>query len=244
MAMQENAAVFLKVRARDRLTPRTIGIKGRGPQDNVLAVERAVALTNRHGGLPRVVPHGSEAIRFGIKAGDSGPGALRSVSVEEGEIRLQKLAVLDHVLLTRAFRHDRLSVQGEERFDDVPVARKLCEQFLTGTRRVRRLVLIVGLLRYRRSGNEQGRDNAFLHVLHGTQTICEESLVLRVFTGRLPIQGREPNLVRLRGPRVNILGSNPRNLRHASPRAQLLHLQSSDLKLNPPTHPERILGCT
>jgi hypothetical protein len=144
MAMQENAAVFLKVRARDRLTPRTIGIKGRGPQDNVLAVERAVALTNRHGGLPRVVPHGSEAIRFGIKAGDSGPGALRSVSVEEGEIRLQKLAVLDHVLLTRAFRHDRLSVQGEERFDDVPVARKLCEQFLTGTRRVRRLVFDCG----------------------------------------------------------------------------------------------------
>ena len=111
--MEENAAVFLKVRARDGLAPRTIGIEGRGPQDDVLAVERAVALANRHRRLPRVVPHGGEAIRFGIEAGDSGAGALRSVGIEEGEIRLQKLAVLDHVLLTRAFGHDRLSVHRE-----------------------------------------------------------------------------------------------------------------------------------
>jgi hypothetical protein len=101
MAMEEKVAVFLKVRARDGLAPRTVGIEGRGPQDDVLAVERAVALANRHRRLPRVVPHGGEAIRFGIEAGDSGAGALRSVSTEEGEIRLQKLAVLNHVLLTR-----------------------------------------------------------------------------------------------------------------------------------------------
>ena len=40
---------------------------------------------------------------FGIEAGDSGAGALRSVRIEEGEIGPQKLAVLNHVLLTRAF---------------------------------------------------------------------------------------------------------------------------------------------
>src|SRR5271154_2752343 len=128
MAMEENAAVVLKVRARDGLAPRIIGIEGRGPQDDVLAVERAVALANRHRRLPRVVPHRGEATRFGIEAGDSGTAALRSIGIDEGEIRLQKLAVLDHVLLTRAFRHDRLSVRREERLDDVPVSRKLREQ--------------------------------------------------------------------------------------------------------------------
>src|SRR5580765_4423600 len=107
MAMEEYAAVFLKVRARYGLAPRMLGVEGRGPQHDVLAVKRAVALANRHRRLPRVVPHGGEAVRFGIEAGDSGAGALRSVSIEEGEIRLQKLAVLDHVLLARALRHDR-----------------------------------------------------------------------------------------------------------------------------------------
>ena len=170
MAMEENAAVFLKVRARDGLAPRTVGIEGRGPQDDVLAVEGAVALANRHRSLPRVVPHGGEAIRFGIEAGDSGADALRSAGIEEGEIGLQKLAVLDHVLLTRAFRHDRISVHREKRLDEVPVTRKLREEPLTGTRSVRRFVLIVGLLRYRNSGNEQRRRNPFLH---GTQMICE-----------------------------------------------------------------------
>ena len=162
MAMEEEPAVFLKVRTRDGLAPGMLGIEGRGPQDDVLAVERAVALANGHGGLVRVVPHGGEAIRFGIEAGDSGAGALRSVRIEEGEIRLQKLAVLDHVLLTRAFRHDRLPVHREERLDDVPVAHKLREQLLTGARRVRRLILIVGLLRDCGSGNKQSRDNPFL----------------------------------------------------------------------------------
>src|SRR5215469_16981516 len=108
MAMEQNAAVFLKVGARDGLAPRTVGVEGRRPKHDVLAVERAVALANRHRRLPRVVPHGGEAIRLRIKAGDSSASALRSIRIEEGEIRLQKLAVLDHVLLTRAFRHDRL----------------------------------------------------------------------------------------------------------------------------------------
>ena len=92
-----------------------------------LPVERAVALANGHRRLARVIPDGSEAIRFGIEAGDSGAGALRSVSIEEGEIRLQKLAVLDHVLLTASFRGDRLSVHREKRLYDVPVTRKLPE---------------------------------------------------------------------------------------------------------------------
>lgn len=90
--------------------------------------------------------------------------------IEEGEIRLQELAVLDHVLLTTAFRHDRLPVHQEERLDDVPVARKLHEQPLTGTRRVRRLVLIVALLRDRRSNSEQRRGNPFLH---SSRIICK-----------------------------------------------------------------------
>jgi hypothetical protein len=71
MAMEEKAAVFLKVRARDGLAPRIVGVEGRGPQDDVLAVEGAVALADRHRRLPRVVPHGGEAIRFGIEAGNS-----------------------------------------------------------------------------------------------------------------------------------------------------------------------------
>src|SRR5436309_7683455 len=62
MAMEEKATVFLKMRARDRLAPRAFGVQGRGPQDDVLAVERAVALTDRHCRLPRVVPHRCEAI--------------------------------------------------------------------------------------------------------------------------------------------------------------------------------------
>jgi hypothetical protein len=125
MAMEEQAPVVLKVCARYGLATSVLGIKGRGPQDDVLAVERAVALANRHRRLPRVIPHRSEAIRFGIEAGDSGARALRSVRIEEREIRLQKLAVLDHVLLTRAFRHARVPAQWEERLDDIPVARKI-----------------------------------------------------------------------------------------------------------------------
>jgi hypothetical protein len=166
MAMEKKAAVFLKVRTRDGLVPRMLGIEGRGPQDDVLTVERAVALANRHRRLPRVVPHGGEAIRFGIEAGDSGAGALRSVRIEEGKIRLQKLAVLDHIMLTRAFRHDRLTVYREERLEDVPVAHKLREQPLAGARHVRRLILIVGLLRDCGSGNKQRRGNP---IPHGTR---------------------------------------------------------------------------
>src|ERR1700691_5285413 len=132
MAMEENAAVFLEVSARDGFASGTVGVEGGGPQDDAFAVEGAVALANRHGGLARVIPHGGEAIGFGIEAGDSGAGTVGSVSFEEGEIRLQELAVLNHVLLTRAFGYDRLSVEGEESLDDVPVAGKLREQLLAG----------------------------------------------------------------------------------------------------------------
>src|SRR5206468_622022 len=67
---------------------------------------------------------------------------------------------------TRAFRHDLLPVAPEESLDDVPVARELCEQLLPGTCRVRRLILILGLLRKRDCGrgNNQGRGNPALHV--------------------------------------------------------------------------------
>jgi len=40
MAMEEQSAVFLKVCLRNGLAPRTIGIEGRRPQDDILAVER------------------------------------------------------------------------------------------------------------------------------------------------------------------------------------------------------------
>jgi hypothetical protein len=93
MAMEEDAAVFLKVCARDGFAPGMFGIEGRGPQHDVPTVEGAVALANRHCGLVRVVPHGREAIRFGIETGDSGAGGFRSVSIREGEIRLEKLPV-------------------------------------------------------------------------------------------------------------------------------------------------------
>jgi hypothetical protein len=101
--MQQNAAVFLKVRARDRLVPRPVGIEGRGPEHDVLPVKGAIALANRHRRLPRVIPHGGEAIRFRIKAGDSGARALGPVSLEEGEIRLQKLYCLHVPFVTIGF---------------------------------------------------------------------------------------------------------------------------------------------
>ena len=161
--MEQNAAVFLKVRTRDGLASRTIGIEGRRPQYDVLAVERAVALANRHRCLLRVVPHRGEAIRFGIEAGNARTGALLSIGIDEGEIRLKKLPALDHVLFTRAFRYDRLSVRRKERLDDIPVARKLRQQLLTRARRIRRLIFIVSLLRGHRSGNEQCSYYPFPH---------------------------------------------------------------------------------
>ena len=171
--MEEDAPVFLKVCARDGLAPRMLGIEGGGPQDDVLAVEGAVALANGHGGLVRVIPHGGETIRFGIKTGDSGASGLRPVLIDEGEIGLQKLAVLDHVLLTRAFGHTRLPFHGEEGLDDIPVARKLREQLLTGARSVRRLILIVGLLSEGGSSKKQRCDNPFSHVLHSSPMIFD-----------------------------------------------------------------------
>ena len=166
--MEQDAAVFFQVRARDGFAPGMLRIEGRGPQDDVLAIEGAVALADGHGRLVRVVPHGGEAIRFGIEAGDAGAGGLRSVSIEESEIGLEKLAVLYHVLLARAFRHARLAFHREERLDDVPVSGKLGEQFLPGAGRVRRFILIVGLLGECRGSDEQRGDNPFFHGVHAT----------------------------------------------------------------------------
>src|ERR1700733_10078409 len=167
MAMEQKATVFLKVGTRHGLAPRTIGIERRCPQDDVLAVEGAVALADRHRRLPRVEPHGGEAIRIRVEAGDSGAGALRSVRIEEDKIGLQKLALLNHILLTSAFRHFRGAILREERLDDVPIARELREQLLSGARRIRRLILIVGLLGRCDcdcgTGNKQRRDNPSPH---------------------------------------------------------------------------------
>jgi len=171
MAVEEKTAIFFKVRSRYGLATGMLRFEGRGPQDDVLAVKRAIALANGHCRLPRVIPHGSEAIRFGIETGDSGPGARRSFRIEKGEIRLQKFAVLDHVLLTRALCHNRLPLHREEGLDDIPVARELPEQLLTRPRRIRRLVLIVSLLSDCRTSNEQSRKNPFFH---GGEIICEE----------------------------------------------------------------------
>src|SRR5436305_13444964 len=109
---------------------------------------------------------------FGIEAGDSGAGAPRSVRIEESEIGLQKLAVLNHVLLTGAFRHDLVPVARKETLDHVPGASELREQRLTGTRRVRRLILLLRLLRESdcRRGNNRRRGNPFLH---GTPMVYE-----------------------------------------------------------------------
>jgi hypothetical protein len=46
VTMEKKAAVFFQMRARYRLSPRMLGIEGRGPKNNVLAVERAIALAN------------------------------------------------------------------------------------------------------------------------------------------------------------------------------------------------------
>ena len=161
--MQEEAAVFLEMRARNGLPPWTFRVEGRGPKDDILAVERAVALTDRHRRLSGVVPHRGEAITLRIEAGDSRARTLRSVRIDKREIGLQKLAVLDHVLLARSLRHDRLSVRREERLHHIPIARKFSEQLLTGSRRICRLVLIVGLLRNQRRGEEQGQCDPFRH---------------------------------------------------------------------------------
>jgi hypothetical protein len=56
MAMEEKAAVFLKVRTHDGLAPKMLGIEGRGRQDDVLAVEtsrRSGESTSSSGGRGR-----------------------------------------------------------------------------------------------------------------------------------------------------------------------------------------------
>jgi hypothetical protein len=147
MAMNENFPVFFEVRTGDGFAARAIGIEGSGVENDVLAVKRAVALANRHGGLLRIEPHGGEAIRFGIEAGNSGASGFRSVGIVEREIGLQKLAALNHALRASAFRHDRLAVRGEETLHYIPLAHELREEFLTGAGCVRRFVFFMGLLR-------------------------------------------------------------------------------------------------
>ena len=168
--MKKNASVFLKVRACDRLAPRTFGIERRRPQDNVLAVKRAIALADRHRRLPRVVPDRSKPIGLGIEPGDPGARALVSVRTEEGEIRLQKLAILDHVLLARSFGHDRLARGRKECLHHIPLTGKLRQQLLSGARRVRRLVLVMSLLRNHRRSDKQNRRNPFRHARDDKRT--------------------------------------------------------------------------
>jgi hypothetical protein len=62
MTMEKNAAVFLKVSACDGSATGMLRVEGSVKQDDVLAVECAVALANRHRRLPGVVPHSRKAI--------------------------------------------------------------------------------------------------------------------------------------------------------------------------------------
>src|SRR5262249_2394646 len=159
MTMQEQAATRLKMCARDCLAPRSVGIERGGPQHDVLAVESAVALTNGHDRLMRVVPDRGEAIRLRIKPGDSGPGRLRAVWIDEAQILLQKLAGVHHDLLAGALRDDGRAGRRHERPDDVPVAGELCKELLTGARRVRWLVLLLRPLTHDRTGKEYCGEN-------------------------------------------------------------------------------------
>ncbi len=152
MAVEKNSAIIFEVRARHGFASGMFGIKRRGPQHDVLAIEGAIALADRHRRLPGVKPYGCEAVRLRIETGDSGACALRTIGIEEREIGLEKFSVLNHVLLAGCLRHDRFAIGGKERFNHIPIARKLREQLLTGSGRARRLVLIVGLLRDQRSG--------------------------------------------------------------------------------------------
>ena len=115
-------AVVFEVGAGYGFVAGAIGVEGCGPEDDGFAVERAVALADGHGGLLGVVPDGGEFIGLGVKAGDAGAGAFSSVGVEEGEVGLQELAVLDHVLLAGALGDDGGSGGGEEGLRHVPVA--------------------------------------------------------------------------------------------------------------------------
>ncbi len=144
--MQENAAVILQVCACNGLASRTFGIERGSPQHDVLAIKRAVALTNRHRRLARVEPDCRKAIRLWIESGDSRARALRSIRIEEREIGLEKFSVLDHVLLARAFRHSGFAACWKESLNDLPIAYELREQLLTGSGSIRRLILVVGLL--------------------------------------------------------------------------------------------------
>jgi len=161
--VKQKTAVFLKVGASHGLAARTFNVERRGPQHDVLAIKRAVALADRHRRLPRVVPHRCEAIRFRVEAGDSGSRTFCSIRIEEREIRLQELAVLDQVLLARRLGDDGLSIHREERLHDIPLAGELGEKLLAGTRRRCRLVLIVILLRARCRADQQNHWNAFRH---------------------------------------------------------------------------------
>src|SRR5690348_16928573 len=134
MAMKQKATVLLEVGTSDSLAAGTFDVERGGPQYDVLSIEGAVALADRHCRLPRVVPHRCEAIRFRVEAGDSGSGTFCSISIEECEVRLQELAVLNHVLLARRLCHNGFSIRGEKRLDHIPLSRKLRQELLTGPR--------------------------------------------------------------------------------------------------------------
>lgn len=174
MSVDENLAVFLQVRAGDGFAPGSVIIERSGPQHDVLAVERPVALADRHLRSPRVEPHGREAVRLWIEAGDSRAAGLRAVSIEESEIRLQKLAVLHHELFTRTLGHPGLAFSRVERVDDAPVARKLRQQFLAGAGSALRLVLIVVLLGHRRSGGQEYCNKGYRYRSHGAVSYTQD----------------------------------------------------------------------
>ena len=110
----------------------------------------------------------------------AGIRTFRSVGSEKCEIRLKKLALLDHILIASSFCHNRLSIHWEKGLDHFPLPGESGKQLLSGASLVRRLVLIVGLLRDRPAGDKQKRCNRFSHnTNHNTKiasTSCLEDL--------------------------------------------------------------------
>ena len=157
MPVHQNTPALLEMRPRHRLSPRLFHIERSRVQHNALPVKRAIALPDGHRRLPRIEPHRCELIRPGIKAGDSRSRALAAIRLEEREVRLQKSPVLNHVLPARTLRHTGRARGREKRLHHVPIARELCQQFLTRAWRICRFIFSVSLLPDRRGREKQNR---------------------------------------------------------------------------------------
>src|SRR5579875_2201995 len=161
--VKKDAAALFEMCAGDGLASRMVRIKRGGPENNVFSIKCAIALANGQCGLPRVVPHGGEAIRFKVESRNASARSLCSVGIHECEFGLKKLTVMYHILPAGSFGYDGLSGPGEKGLDYIPFACKLRKKFLAGARQAWRLILILVLLRKQRCGNQQRRGDPFLH---------------------------------------------------------------------------------